>query len=479
MRRKITSLLIILSLLGAYVAPAKAEMIIVSTTIGTAVAIGGLPALAVGGAMLGTVYAASHWDEVTEAAKVAAAAAGRVFTYVFGDDPQEKRKKEQLQERRNDEERRARRFAEVARNIGEQDKAFLQKTNTFASEERPHTVLLSFTNQAAAADAERFSRIAPSFASSLGSSRAFRTPVSSPQFRKLQDSNEYQQAASDYISTGNVTYHKERTSLLTMATIGLGAADTAAATGQMSASDEYLSSVNDLIDSVFSYENLRDQVSRGSTFVAGVIAGALDLPPAPLRGYESTFALGKATGAAMRMAGDVFAMSLGAAVDLTGGAAALISGGALSPASAVAVAGGSTLIVTAGYDMKVHAQKFQDSLKEWKQYQSLSRAEPPPAESNIKLNPSETPVFRGGSDMTIKPREVKLDANGKVLPWRGVSLDTDASSLARFGGGKQIKHLPDELQIVQRGRATHYEIIPKEPMSLERFQELLNQIKFH
>jgi hypothetical protein len=56
-------------------------------------------------------------------------------------------------------------------------------------------------------------------------------------------------------------------------------------------------------------------------------------------------------------------------------------------------------------------------------------------------------------------------------------VETDPSGLARFGGAHKVKSIPAELQIVQRGRReTHFEIVPQQPMTPERFQELLRQI---
>ena len=53
----------------------------------------------------------------------------------------------------------------------------------------------------------------------------------------------------------------------------------------------------------------------------------------------------------------------------------------------------------------------------------------------------------------------------------------DSNALEQFGGAYKIEYLPDGLQIIQRGRnPAHFEIVPSYPMTLEEFQELLNQI---
>lgn len=85
-------------------------------------------------------------------------------------------------------------------------------------------------------------------------------------------------------------------------------------------------------------------------------------------------------------------------------------------------------------------------------------------------------VFRGGTDWAVKPGDVRV-INGLVQPTHGPSLDTDPSRLGSFGGARRLVSIPSELQIIQRGkRATHFEIVPKEPMTPEQFQELVNQI---
>jgi hypothetical protein len=48
----------------------------------------------------------------------------------------------------------------------------------------------------------------------------------------------------------------------------------------------------------------------------------------------------------------------------------------------------------------------------------------------------------------------------------------------KFGGAYRVKEIPDELQIIQRGKdLSHYEIVPKNPMPLEKFVELLKKVK--
>ena len=60
---------------------------------------------------------------------------------------------------------------------------------------------------------------------------------------------------------------------------------------------------------------------------------------------------------------------------------------------------------------------------------------------------------------------------------RGISLFDDPSSVARFGGAFQVKWIRDGLKIEQRGRDPgHYELMPAEPMTFERYVGLLAQV---
>jgi len=88
-------------------------------------------------------------------------------------------------------------------------------------------------------------------------------------------------------------------------------------------------------------------------------------------------------------------------------------------------------------------------------------------------------IFRGGTDMSIKPNEVKL-VNGEVVPnpSKGVSININPlNKNVASRGAYELTNLPDGLKIVKQGLDPgHYIIVPKEAMTMARFQELLNQI---
>jgi hypothetical protein len=109
---------------------------------------------------------------------------------------------------------------------------------------------------------------------------------------------------------------------------------------------------------------------------------------------------------------------------------------------------------------------------------SRATKEPYRGASGEIIDPTTVDVYRGGSSFELKPGEIRVGKDGLVRPTHGPSLDTDPSfGAVASRGANKVKSIPDELQIIQRGgRATHFEVVPKEPMTPERFQELLRQI---
>lgn len=89
------------------------------------------------------------------------------------------------------------------------------------------------------------------------------------------------------------------------------------------------------------------------------------------------------------------------------------------------------------------------------------------------------PVFRGGSSLVFQPHEVRIDKRtGLIKTTHGVSVDADAKRVASFGGAYKVQALPEGLTIIQRGRrAEHYEIVPAAPVTLGRYQELLDEVE--
>lgn len=93
------------------------------------------------------------------------------------------------------------------------------------------------------------------------------------------------------------------------------------------------------------------------------------------------------------------------------------------------------------------------------------------------VDPARIHLFRGGRGLDVRPGEIKVGADGLVLPTHGISLESDPANLARFGGANRVRSIPSELQVVQRGRRdTHFEVVPRQAMTPERYQELVRQI---
>lgn len=95
-----------------------------------------------------------------------------------------------------------------------------------------------------------------------------------------------------------------------------------------------------------------------------------------------------------------------------------------------------------------------------------------------EIDPEKVDVYRGGHDVVPKPDEYKTDpATGNVKCTHGVSLETDAGALARFGTVRRVASLPPTLRIVQRGRRpTHFEIVPRQPLSPSDYERALGQV---
>ena len=86
--------------------------------------------------------------------------------------------------------------------------------------------------------------------------------------------------------------------------------------------------------------------------------------------------------------------------------------------------------------------------------------------------------YRGGNDMTLKPNEYAVK-DGLVVPGKdGISVNLNASEVARFGTPHKIVSLPDGLTIAQKGlNPAHYVIRPEYAMPLNQYQMLLYQVK--
>jgi hypothetical protein len=98
----------------------------------------------------------------------------------------------------------------------------------------------------------------------------------------------------------------------------------------------------------------------------------------------------------------------------------------------------------------------------------------------MEIDPTDVNIYRGGVSLQARAGvDIQIDkATGLVKLTHGLSLDVDAAAMQRFGGAFQVESIPPELRIVQRGsRPGHFEIVPRQAMTPERFQELANQIK--
>jgi hypothetical protein len=89
------------------------------------------------------------------------------------------------------------------------------------------------------------------------------------------------------------------------------------------------------------------------------------------------------------------------------------------------------------------------------------------------------PVYRGGNSVQARPQDVRIDkATGLLKPTRGISLNTDEEAMInRLGGARQVLKVPKDLQIIYTS-PNHFEIAPRVPMTMQQYQELLNQTTY-
>jgi len=99
--------------------------------------------------------------------------------------------------------------------------------------------------------------------------------------------------------------------------------------------------------------------------------------------------------------------------------------------------------------------------------------------ADLALPAGIPPVYRGGSSLTFKPHEVKINRKtGLLRTTHGISVDAMPEHVARFGGAYLVRGVPRLLTIVQRGqRSSHYEIVPAIPMTPAQYQTLPDQVE--
>jgi hypothetical protein len=77
-----------------------------------------------------------------------------------------------------------------------------------------------------------------------------------------------------------------------------------------------------------------------------------------------------------------------------------------------------------------------------------------------------------GNDNLVHPFDIK----GKP---QGLSINSDPKDyyVQRYGGAFHVEALPTGLQVLQSGKVGHFVIAPTTPMSIEKYQQLLNQVQ--
>lgn len=173
------------------------------------------------------------------------------------------------------------------------------------------------------------------------------TQPGEPGYADLVTAEHYLRSAANSL-TANTPHAMESASHLALANMAFDEADARFAEGQIGIGNSILEYVGYATDDVFSYESMRDRVSEGSTFLAGMISGASGgvLSGRPLEGYERAWAVGQLVGGGLGLIGNTGAAAGMIAANLGTGGLAVASGGVLAPLAA-AVAGESAVVATA------------------------------------------------------------------------------------------------------------------------------------
>jgi hypothetical protein len=110
---------------------------------------------------------------------------------------------------------------------------------------------------------------------------------------------------------------------------------------------------------------------------------------------------------------------------------------------------------------------------------------------NHESAPAEgAPMYRGGSGLEARLRtDVRQGPDGLIHPYRAgpqgqpiaqglsVNIDPKDKFVQQHGGAFPVNSIPEGLQLLPSGRPGHYVIAPATPMTLERYQQLLNQVQ--
>jgi filamentous hemagglutinin len=108
-----------------------------------------------------------------------------------------------------------------------------------------------------------------------------------------------------------------------------------------------------------------------------------------------------------------------------------------------------------------------------------------------ELNPpAGSPTYRGGSGLEVRlGSDVRQGPDELIHPYRqgpqgqpiaqglSVNIDPKDKFVQQYGGAFPVGSIPEGLQLLPSGRPGHYVIAPATPMTFERYQQLLNQVR--
>ncbi len=165
---------------------------------------------------------------------------------------------------------------------------------------------------------------------------ALQTPPGSSAHAQLLRTAQYAEHARHIVATGDGLWREERLAYVDVADHVRRTADHLYANGDLVHGDGMLAGANALLDDTFSFAAVRDKITRGSTFLAGMVHGFTGIPGQSIEGYEDSFAIGQIAGAMLGLGADTLAETQAAPLAACSDALAIGTAGVMAPA-AVAV----------------------------------------------------------------------------------------------------------------------------------------------
>lgn len=135
--------------------------------------------------------------------------------------------------------------------------------------------------------------------------------------------------------------------------------------GDIGKSEEVIAGVHAVLDDMHSYQDIRDKITAGSHFLAGIIQGMTGLPGQPVnREFKTYWYAGNVVGNAAGIALDMAAMADGILKMTLGGSLGVVSYGTLAPIGTALAAQGALEVSAGAAGFIGHSEAFQKNFME-------------------------------------------------------------------------------------------------------------------